>query len=130
MLGLLGLCVLTGCAQYWARPGGTPQALETAKARCETEAFAGFPQALQTVLVSPAYLAPVRTDCRSTPRGSECVTVGGGIVPPSYSTVDVNAQGRSAAYRSCLMNDGWRLARDKDEAEAITRMTPPSSKTR
>ena len=122
---LLGLICLAGCTQYWAKPGGTALEFETVKARCETEAFQRFPQAMQTTLASPGYLIPMHTDCRPTPRGPDCFTTGGGIVPPTYATIDLNSQPRSASYRSCLLTAGWQPARDKEEAEAITRMTPP-----
>ena len=122
---LLGLSCLAGCTQYWAKPGGTALEFETVKARCETEAFQRFPPAMRTTLANPGYLVPMRTDCRPTPRGQDCFTTGGGIVPPTYSTMDLNSQPRSASYRSCLLTAGWQPARDKEEAEAITRMAPP-----
>ena len=117
--------LVSGCT-YWAKPGGTPAQLEAAKARCETESFARFPQTLQTVLISAGYVAPIRTECRATPQGQYCVTVGGEYVPPAYSTVDANSQPRSSAYRSCLLAGGWQPASSRKEAEAITRGGRPA----
>ena len=124
-LTLLAAGLLAGCT-YWAKPGGTPAQLEAAKARCETESFARFPQSLQTVLISAGYVAPIRTECHTTPQGQHCVTVGGEYVPPAYSTVDANSQPRSSAYRSCLLAGGWQPAGSREEAEAITRGGRPS----
>ena len=117
------LIALAGCT-YWAKPGGTRAEFEWTDSRCEADAFARFPTVLQTVLLSPGYVAPVRTDCQPTPNGPRCVTVGGEFVPPSYSTVDINSQPRSASARSCLIAAGWQPAGSREEADAITRSVP------
>ncbi|MSP02075.1 MAG: hypothetical protein EXR07_13645 [Acetobacteraceae bacterium] len=121
------LLAVTGCAQHWARPGGTPAELGAAKANCDAESFARFPQVLQTVMTSPGYVAPMRTDCRPGRHGPHCVTVGGEFVPPVFSTVDANSQPRYSAFNACMMAGGWRLAKDKEDAEAIARSGFPAA---
>jgi hypothetical protein len=38
--------------------------------------------------------------------------------------IDQNEGGRSSAARSCLFAAGWRPAKNKEEAEAISRSAP------
>jgi|SRR3954469_4308674 len=118
------LVVVAGCARHWARPGGTDAELDAAKANCEVESFTRFPRVMQTTMVSPGYISPVTSNCAPGPNGPRCVTVGGEFVPPTYSAIDLNQSARRSAYDACLMAGGWQVAKDKEEAEAITRSIP------
>jgi hypothetical protein len=124
------MLVMAGCAQYWAKPGGTPAELEVAQANCEAASFARFPRVLQTNIITPGFIAPVTTSCTPGRDGPHCVTVGGEVIPPTYSTIDLNQAARHNSYQACLVAGGWRRAKDEAEAEAITRMgraaRPPS----
>ena len=125
------LLALAGCADYWTKPGATKAELEAATARCDSRSFSQFPQILQTIMSSPGYLAPMRTECRMWPNGQQrCVTVGGEFVPPVFTTVDVNERARYAGFRTCMISGGWQLARDREEAEAIARSGPPAGAAR
>lgn len=110
-----------GCTRYWAKPGGTGAELEAAKANCETTSLARFPPELQLVRSSPGDIAPLTTNCVPGPNGPHCVTAGGVLVSPSYATIDLNRPARRNAWEACMMAGGWRQAKDKAEAEAITR---------
>ena len=124
LLTVLLLVSLSGCAQYWARPGGTPAQLAYAKQSCEARAFQGFPPALQQVMTSPGYFSPQQTNCHTENGRTHCYTTGGFWVPPNFAIVDHNEQGRDAAYRGCMYADGWVLANDEKDAIAITNSRP------
>jgi hypothetical protein len=120
---LMLLCLpIAGCApQLWAKPGGTANEFEGAKAGCNAQSYAMFPPAYQQVMVSPGYFMPLQTNC--TPYG-ECFTSGGYYVQPTYVPVDMNDRGRSSAFRSCLMTAGWVPVKDKEEATLVTNSAP------
>ena len=124
-LGLCLLLLLTGCVDHWARPGGTPAQLAYAKQACESRAMAMFPPVLQQIMTSPGYWTPQQTNCHTQDGRTHCRTTGGYFVPPSFAMIDHNEQARDSAYRACMYSDGWILAKDKDEAAAITRSAPP-----
>jgi hypothetical protein len=115
------LLMVTGCTQYWAKPGGTPDELAAAKDNCEAAALGWFPMAPQPILVSPGYIVPLTANCVPGPDGPHCVAGGGGFNSPMYSTFDLNQPARHNAYQACLMERGWRPAKDKQEADAIMR---------
>jgi len=124
-LWLRGACallplILAGCAEYWAKPGGTTAELQRAKAECETEAFARFPPALQQVMTSPGYFSPPETNCMTVNGQPQCRTVGGFWVPPTFQSIDLNLDGRRSARMACMSARGWILADTEKEAAAIT----------
>jgi hypothetical protein len=115
------LLMVTGCAQYWAKPGGTPDELAAAKDNCEAASLEWFPLAPQSGPLSQGYIVPLTTNCVSGPDGPHCVAVGGGFISPGYTEFDLNQPARYNAYQACLMERGWRRAKDKQEADAIMR---------
>jgi hypothetical protein len=115
---------LAACTQYWAKPGGTPAEFEATQAACQNQAYAQFPPAMQQVMVNPGYVTPLQTICNGAGYASNCYTTGGQYIPPSFMLVDQNAGGRSSAVRSCLFAAGWQPAKNKAEAEAISRSAP------
>nr|WP_294519150.1 hypothetical protein [uncultured Rhodopila sp.] len=121
----LGACAaVAACTEYWAKPGGTPAEFEAAKANCQTRAYADFPPALRQVMVSPGYTTPLQTVCNGGPNASNCIMTGGQYSPPSFMMVDQNEAGRNSAARSCLFAAGWQPAKNKEDAEAISRSAP------
>jgi hypothetical protein len=123
---LIILAVLSGCAEHWAKPGGTEAELQRTKAECETQSYARFPPVLQQVMMSPGYFAPPETRCHTRDGQTRCHTVGGFWVPPSFQTVDLNQDGRNSARNACMYAHGWMLAEDAKEAAAITASGIPS----
>jgi hypothetical protein len=112
------LLTVAGCAQYWARPGGTQAELDAAKDGCETGALKRFPMMVQNGLtVVPGVVAPV-TQCTTGPGGNTCITNYG-------SEFDANGSARAGAFRQCMIAAGWLPTKDKDEAEAISRLHRP-----
>nr|WP_294510637.1 hypothetical protein [uncultured Rhodopila sp.] len=122
---MFGACVaVAACTEYWAKPGGTPAEFEAAKAACQSQAYAQFRPVMQQVMVSPGYVTPLQTICNGGQYGTNCYTTGGQYLPPSFMMVDQNEAGRNSAARSCLFAAGWQPARNKADAEAISRSAP------
>ncbi len=119
-LPLLSVLLLPGCAEHWARPGGTAVELRGVKAECETESFTRFPPVLQQVMTAPGYFSPQETSCTTVNGRTQCRTVGGLWVPPSVQTIDMNLDGRRSARIACMTARGWILADSEKEAAAIT----------
>ncbi len=126
-LTLLALLSLAGCAEHWAKPGGSPIERDAALARCNAESHARFPPVLQQVLVRPEYFVPPQRRCATVNNQTQCQTTGGYWVPPLFQTIDHNAEGRRAARVDCMYTLGWMLAKDEKEAEAVTKsgLPPP-----
>jgi hypothetical protein len=120
---LAALFLLTGCAEYWARPGATVTELAQARQGCDGRAVATYPPRVQQVMTSPGYFVPQTTSCSTQGGRTDCRTTGGYFVPPSYTLVDLNESGRRGAFRNCMFADGWVLAKDKEEAAAIVNST-------
>ena len=118
------LLALAGCAEYWAKPGGTPVAFAAAQALCRQQAEAAFPPSMQPVMIAPGTPAPVAARCAPVGGSVACSTVGTGFSPPTYTTLDENIGPREQAFRSCLEAAGWRAVRSEQEAAAITNSMP------
>ncbi len=119
--------MLASCTQYWAKPGGTQAEFDATKAACNGRAYSRFPPMLQQVQLTAGYTTPLQTNCMPTGNSVSCTTTGGQYVPPAYMSVDQNLVGRDSAFRSCLYQAGWKTAKDKAEAEAITNAVRPFS---
>ena len=115
---------LSGCADYWAKPGGTPVAFAAARDMCTRQAEAQFPPSMQPVMIAPGTPAPVATRCAPVGGSVACTTVGTGFSPPTYTTLDQNTGPREQAFRACLTAAGWRATRSEQEAAAITNSAP------
>ena len=124
---LLAVLSLSGCAEHWAKPGATPIQRDAALARCDAESHARFPPILEQVLARPAYFVPPQRQCTTNNNQTPCHTTGGYWMPPTFQTIDHNADGRRAARIDCMYSQGWMLAKDEKEAEAVTRsgLPPP-----
>ena len=113
---LILLALLAGCAERWAKPGGTPEQFEATRTRCEAQAFQVFPPAMRLVQASPGYFTPARQVCDR----KRCWTEGGAWVPPTIASVDDNAPGRRQQTRACLFAQGWQPVENDAQAAAIT----------
>ena len=100
MLPLVLALLLGACAERWAKPGGTPQAFEATRTRCEALAYRTFPPLVRTVQASPGYFTPARQICHGRGYGMRCYLEGGFWVPPQYATVDDNGPGRRQQARA------------------------------
>ena len=86
------------------------QEREIVKANCVKNAFGQVPvNSVNYQLVNPTY-TPVQTYCNDYGVGGfsnvVCNTTGG-FVPGVTTTVDANANARSAYYDACVVNSGW-----------------------
>jgi|GEM_PF-449848 len=131
LLGPLSVLVLlAGCAERWAKPGGTPQQFEATRTFCEADAFRAFPAIPQVVQVAPGYFTPARQVCQGQPPNQRCWLQGGAWIPPAYSTMDANAPGRRQQTRACLFAAGWQPVESEAQAAAITNAAPAIAATR
>ena len=122
---LLVLCLLlAGCAEKWAKPGGTPQQFEATRTACEAFAYRDFPPMPRTVQTSPGYFTPARQVCRQRGGYVQCWMEGGAWMPPSFATVDDNQPGRRQQTRACLFAQGWQPVESDAQAAAITASAP------
>ena len=115
---LLGLLLLAGCAERWAKPGGTAQEFEATRTYCSAGAYQMFPPMPRLVPGSPGYFTPARQVCRN----GRCWMQGGVWMPPTVNTVDDNAPGRNQQVRACLFAAGWQPV--ENEAQALVRADP------
>jgi len=117
-LGLvLGLFVLSGCAEKWAKTGATEQDFEATKAACFSRASYRFPPLIRLVPVSNAYTTPVTTNCNSDRHSTSCTTSGGQFVPPTMAEVDDNQSARDQDMRACLFEKGWHIVKDDERQQ-------------
>jgi len=118
---LLWTCMLlAGCAQYWAKPGGTTADLSAARTRCEDKANAAFPPLMQPVQVAGGTPSPMVTTCAPAGGSVACSTAGTGFWAPVTTTLDQNIGPRRQAVDACLADAGWTAARSRGEATSIT----------
>jgi hypothetical protein len=100
-LALFSLC---GCAESWTKPGALTGEFETTKADCVREAAAQFPPNIQQ---QGNYMNTVMGTQGGVCTGGPFPTCTGATVGPLPTTVDVNANARNQAARSCLVQHGW-----------------------
>lgn len=121
---LASALILGGCAEYWAKPGGTPMDFAETKSGCESRSYQQFPPMPQLVMVSSGQTTSIsNTKCSSSGSSSSCTTIGGHFSVPSFVTVDYNEDARATAVRACLFDSGWIPVQDRDEADAIFNST-------
>lgn len=125
---LFAFLPLCGCAQIWAKPGGTSADLASAKAECERQASASFPPSIERVEVTPSSTTPIQTNCTTTFGVQSCTTTGGSWTPATYRYDDGNQRARDGAVRSCLIAAGWQPVNNKEEALTVTNSLPPTSR--
>lgn len=118
------LLLLAGCAEYWAKPGGTPAAFGAAREACTRAAAAEYPTEMEPVQINQGARAPVVTTCAPAGGGMACTTNGIGFQPPTYTTLDRNTGPRERAFRACLEAAGWQAVRSQSQADAITNSPP------
>jgi hypothetical protein len=105
-----GLLLVTGCVQYWEKPGGTQFEFDSTLSSCRLKAQSQFPPILETVLISPGYTIPGSTTCYPIGYMVNCNTSPSVYMPPRYDTDDRNRKNRDFAVDVCLMENGWRKA--------------------
>src|SRR5262245_32729525 len=114
--------LLAGCARYWAAPGGTEQAFDAARTRCETEAVSRYP-AGGSVSGPAELLAPAPDLCVAGGgrRGEvTCMTNGGKGTPFALPRSNMSEPAHQA-FAACMMASGWRPVANADEGDRITR---------
>lgn len=111
----------TGCAQRWAKLNGTESEFAATQSACNARSFSQFPPAMRQVMLMAGYTTPVQTNCFPMGYSVQCTTTGGQYIPPTYISIDDNASGRENATKSCLYSAGWRPAKNKEEADHITK---------
>ncbi|MBS0641461.1 MAG: hypothetical protein U1E70_22935 [Acetobacteraceae bacterium] len=118
------LLLLAGCAEYWAKPGGTPVGFRAAREACTRQASADYPPDMEPVQVTQGTPSPMVTTCAPAGGSMACTTSGIGFQPPTYTTLDRNTGPRERAFRACLEAAGWQAVRSQQQADAITNSTP------
>ena len=123
---LLTFILLSGCAQYqWQKYGATQGDFNRDSYECQSEAARTYPTQVVTQQVTSGYTTPSFTNCSGT--GSaygnagyvygnsnvDCTTMPGQYVPGFTSTVDVNANNRAQAAKSCMYAHDWQLIQVK-----------------
>lgn len=100
--------LLAGCAQRWAKPGGTPEEFRATEAQCQARAFSQFPPVMDRVQTSPGYTTPLQTSCYPSGYAVQCLTTGGQYMPPTFMSIDRNDSVRARGVQGCLLEQGWR----------------------
>lgn len=128
ILALTALCLLTACAQQWAKPGATEADLHIARSRCEAQAFSMFPrelvthqpqrQAPQQIFIQNDSPTTIRTSCTGYGNTVDCYQqretsrplnfISSNPVPARPITMDFNDAPRRRAIDACLLEQGWR----------------------
>ena len=123
---ILGVSLLTGCAQYqWQKYGLTQEELNLDSYQCQMEAARTFPTAVVSQQITTGYTTPATTNC--TGMGSaydvggmvygssntNCVTTPGQRVAPVTITSDANQFNRDYATKACMVARGYRLVQVK-----------------
>jgi len=119
LAAVLVLALLAGCAQYWARPGGTNQAFDAAKARCQSEAFARYPAGSRGGAIDQELIAPKPDLCVDAIHGIQCMSNGGQFSPIRLSP-GMSGPAREM-FGTCMAAAGWRPVANAAQGEAITR---------
>jgi hypothetical protein len=140
ILALMALCLLTACAQQWAKPGATEADLHIARSQCEARAFSMFPRDLVThqpapqqprqIIIQNDSPTTIRTSCtgygntvdcyeqRETIRPMNFIT-SSNPVPARPITMDFNEAPRRRAMDACLLENGWRPVDSKGNPVAL-----------
>ena len=131
ILALMALCLLTACAQQWAKPGATEADLQIARSQCEARAFSTFPrelvthqpqrQAPQQIFIQNDSPTTIRTSCTGFGNSVDCVQrreVSSNLYRSTLPqrapiTMDFNDAPRQRAIDACLLEQGWRPADSK-----------------
>ena len=121
---LTALLLLSGCARYWAKPGGTDVSFDTAKARCESDALARYP-AVRTFSVTESEMHVPKPDLCVTgvKDGVVCMSNGGQSIPPTFPRSGMSEPAR-AVFAACMSASGWQPVRDAREGEVVTHGMP------
>jgi len=93
-----------GCAEKWAKPGGTEHDFEAMKSACSIRAESRFPIMYGEVEAIPGHYTATQSGCG--PNG--CYVRGGEYVPTVMKTVDINEDARKKDMRSCFLENGWQ----------------------
>jgi len=111
--GLVVLCTcialgVAGCAQRWAKPGGTQEEFDAMNSACASRAYARFPPMMRQVQLTAGYTTPITMQCSGYGYSYSCYQMGGQYYPPVMMTLDDNESARSYDNRSCFFENGWR----------------------
>lgn len=110
---LVCLLAVAGCATRWEKPGATAADFGAMTARCESRAYSRIRPAMQQVQVGSGYFTPLQTRCVDYGYTARCFQVGGEYVPPSFATIDNNADARAADVKACFFENGWSPVKDR-----------------
>jgi hypothetical protein len=118
LAAILVLCLLAGCARYWAKPGGTEGAFDAAKAHCESEAMARFPAGGGSSLDRELFV-PAPDLCVAGIRDINCMSNGGRGTQLRMS--QSMSQPARELFGSCMAAAGWRPVANAAEGDAVIR---------
>lgn len=90
----------------WVKPGAGPAALDAATTHCRAVAYATLPANMVTTTSRGASYDD-RKKCEWY-NSSGCIKSGDQYYAVNKTTTDTNSSGRSAIFRDCMYQDGWR----------------------
>ena len=120
LAAVLSLAMLTGCARYWAKPGGSEEAFDAARARCQSDALARYPAIGRVSMVDQEMIAPKPDLCVAAINGVNCMSNGGRGTPLRLSSQGMSEPAR-AVFGACMAAAGWQPVANAAEGDAVTR---------
>jgi hypothetical protein len=104
--GAIALSVfLSGCTT-WIKPGAGPQELNMATTHCDAVSHASLPANNVTNKSTGASYSERKKCEKNSANG--CIKKNGKYYEIIRTTTDTNSEGRSAIFRDCMMQSGWR----------------------
>ena len=98
---------LAGCAERFSKPGATQLDLDRDYQSCKVQAFSAFPYTPEQIQLNAGYYEPMSTVCSGYGAFTNCSTVGGEYVAPTYLTVDGNLTPRHSMLMGCMEGLGY-----------------------
>jgi hypothetical protein len=96
---------LTGCTT-WTKPGTSPQELNMATTHCEAASYGLLPANNVTDKSTGASYSERKKCEKNSANG--CIKKNGKYYEIIRTMTDTNSEGRSAVFRDCMVQSGWR----------------------
>ncbi len=103
----VALVLLSGCANYWLKPGATKQSFNNDKAQCMAQAYLAAPITNTPVHLGSGYTTPSSANCIEYGNIVNCTGYPSTYVPPTVVSVDMNTPARTAMVDACMRGLGY-----------------------
>ena len=103
----VALVLLSGCANYWLKPGATKQSFNNDKAQCMAQAYLAAPITNTPVHLGSGYTTPSSANCIEYGNIVNCTGYPSTYVPPTVVSVDTNTPARTAMVDACMRGLGY-----------------------